>query len=551
MADNKKFSKNPRINIVIENFIDELSLHLQEQAREISELTAIGKAIGTGKNINNLLEMILTIARRFTKADGGTLYLVDQTSQNLDFNVIHNESLNIKKGGSAIDLPSVPLYDDNHAPNLSNVSSYVFHTGEIVNIKNVYTTKKFDFEGTKKFDAALHYKSQSMIVIPMRNHEDEIIGILQLINAKDLPSNSIIPFSSEDQEKAVALASQASVILTQQTLILEMKALFEAFINAIAVLIDEKSKHTGGHIQRVTELSMMIAQKINQDPTVFKKFCLSPDQMDELRIAALMHDTGKISTPDHIIDKSSRLETVHDKIELIETRWELFKTQQKLMAAQTKLALFDQTEKQMELARIDTIYNEKIQVLETEFETLSFINASKKRLEEEHFDALAAINKKSCHVSGKDVPYLTENEFENLCILEGTLTAAERDIINNHADLTEKMLNQLPWPKKLAHIPSIAGAHHEKLDGSGYPLHLTKENLTIQARILAIADIFEALSAPDRPYKSPMTLSQAEAILQRMGEQGMLDKDIITLFFRSGTHLEYAQKHLSDFQMDL
>ncbi len=551
MLNSKKFSENPKINLVIENFIDDICPFLEEQAREISELTALGKALGTGKDIRVLLEMILSIARRFTKADGGTLYLVDDKNKSLVFNVIHTESLNIKKGKPFIDLPDVPLFDHDNSPNLSNVSSYVFHTGKIVNIADVYKSKRFQFQGFKKFDETLHYRSQSMVVIPMRNHEDNIVGILQLINSKDPFSNKTISFSKDDQEKATALASQASVILTQQILILEMKNLFEAFIKAIAVLIDEKSKQTGGHIQRVTELCMMIAKKLNQDGKTFKAISLSPNQMDELRIAALMHDTGKITTPDHIINKSTRLETVLDRIELIETRWELFKTNQKLIAAQKQLALFDQTTKQKEIRQIKRDCNEKIDKLETEFNTISSINSSKQVLDQNLIDQLKKIHAKSDTISGKHLLYLTGNEFENLGILNGTLTSDERDIINSHASLTERTLNKLPWPKKLVNIPSIAGAHHEKLDGSGYPLRLTKENINIQARILAIADIFEALSAQDRSYKNPMKLSQIVMILEQMGEKGLLDKDIIKLFFNSKMHLEYAKKYLAPSQINL
>ncbi len=273
--------------------------------------------------------------------------------------------------------------------------------------------------------------------------------------------------------------------------------------------------------------------------------------MDELRIAALMHDTGKITTPEHLIGKSTRLETVHDRIELIKTRWELFKTNQNLLAAQKKLDLFDQTVKQKQITQIDTICKEKIDILEKEFKTLSYINSSRQFLDQSFIDKLKGIYEKSDEISGKPHPYLFEDEFENLSILSGTLTSKERDIINNHAYLSEKILNKLPWPKKLANIPSIAGAHHEKLDGSGYPLHLKKENLNIQARILAIADIFEALSARDRPYKNPMNLSKTVNILNQMGKKGLLDKDIIKLFFKSKTHLDYAKTHLSQSQIDL
>jgi len=551
MNTQKPFSENDRINSLIETIISKLCPFLEEQANEISELTAIGKALGTGKDINVLLEMILSIARRFTKADGGTLYLVDLKTRQLSFNVIQNDTLGIKKNDTSINLPGVSLYNEDNSPNFSNVSSYVFHTGKIVNIHDVYTTEKFKFNGTKRFDKALSYRSRSMIVIPMRNHENEIIGILQLINSKDPTSNNTINFSKDDQEKAAALASQASVILTQHILIHEMKELFETFIKIVAASIDEKSKHTGGHIQRVTELCMLIAKKINQDEMTFKDTFLSYEQVDELRIAALMHDTGKITIPDHIIKKSSRLETVYDRIELIKTRWDLFKTNQKLAAANKKLALFDQRSKQQTIRKINTDCKYRIAILDKELETLSTINSAKDHLNQSLVDDLEEINKKSCHISGKTVPYLLKNEFLNLSILRGTLTPKERKIIKSHVDLTQKMLNQLPWPKKLANIPLIAGAHHERLDGSGYPRHINKTKLNVQSRILAIADVFEALSATDRPYKKTLGLSKIIRILKQMSKNELIDKEIVDIFFESGAHLEYAQKHFSASQIDL
>ncbi|MBU1194628.1 MAG: HD domain-containing protein [Proteobacteria bacterium] len=548
----KKFSDNHRINTLIENILDELCPFLEEQANEISQLTAIGKALGAGQDITVLLEMILSIAMRFTKADGGTLYLVNSDTRNLEFHVIHNTTLKLRQSGNRIELPNVPLYHENLTPNLSNVSSYVFHTGRVVNIKDVYRTKKFHFDGTKKFDTALGYRSKSMLVIPMKNHQDDIIGILQLINAKDIASSRIIAFSSDSQEKASALASQASVILTQQMLIYEMKELFEAFIEAIAVSIDAKSKHTGGHIQRVTQLSLMIAEKINQDITVFKDQMLSADQINELRIAALMHDTGKITTPDHIVGKSSRLETVCNRIDLVKTRWELFKTNHKLIAAQKKLALLEaDPAKDKILQQIDSACEEHIHNLEKDLDFIIAINANKALLKPDELKRLEKISTKSFSINGKAISCLTPDEFENLSIPKGTLTLKEREVINNHAHLTEKILKKLPWPKNLANIPSIAGAHHEKLDGTGYPLGLDKNDLNLQARILAIADIFEALCAPDRPYKNPMSLSQTKEILYQMGEKGALDKDIIHIFFKSETHLDYARQYLCASQIDI
>ena len=547
-----QFSENSRINLVIENILGELCPFLEDQAREISEMTAIGKALGTGKDIQALLEMILSIARRLTRADGGTLYLVDHETGTLKFHVIQNESLDLKQTGDAIALPGVALYDNTGAPNLANVSSYVFHTGTIVNIADVYTTtQKFHFEGTKEFDQTLNYKSTSMVVIPMRNHEDVVIGILQLINAKDPFSGATVSFCREDEDKAAALASQASVILTQQFLIMEMRELFEAFIKAIAVSIDEKSKHTGGHIQRVTELSIMIAEAVNEDDVILKDVSLSEDQMDELRIAALMHDTGKITTPDHIIDKSSRLETIFDRITLIKTRWELIKTRIELEAARKKLALLDSGDFEKEFKQIDTLCQRKTKQLDEEFKAVSAINAYPDRLDQSHMDLLESIRQKKCNLFKDPIEYLTPDEYKNLTIPAGTLTQEERQVINSHAHLTEKILSKLPWPKKLAKIPAIASAHHEKLDGSGYPLFLKAGDLNLQARILSIADIFEALSAQDRPYKKPMTLSRTVEILRTMADTHKIDRDIVEVLISHGIHIKYAKNHLAPAQIDI
>ena len=317
------FSNNTKINTLLDNIINELSPFLEEQARSINELTAIGLALSAEQDIATILEMILSQARRFTHADGGTVYLLNKDGNELIFHVVENETLNIKMGGASgktVTLPNVPLFTKDNKQNLSNVSSYVANTGEIVNIEDVYEAIGFNFEGTKKIDSSINYRSKSMLVMPLRDHEDKIIGVLQLINSTDQKTGESIAFSEDSIKMSSALASQAAVILTQQFLIKEMKELFESFIHAIATAIDEKSQYTGGHMQRVAELTMMIANKINQsEKGHFKDISLTPDQLDELRIAAWMHDTGKITTSDHIVNKSCKLETIFDRIELIKT----------------------------------------------------------------------------------------------------------------------------------------------------------------------------------------------------------------------------------------
>lgn len=549
MPGKTKFSDNLKVNCLIENITAQISLFLEDQARELARLTEIGIAIGSGRDISLLLEMILAVAREYTRADGGTLYLVDNKKRSLEFNVLHNDTLNVKLQAPSIDLPPVALYRDDQTPNMANVSSYVFHTGETVNIKDIYRTRKFDFSGTKFFDKNLKYKSRSMIVVPMKNHENDIIGILQLINALNPFSGKISPFTVDNQERASALASLASVLLSQKNLINEMKELFNAFVRAIAVLIDEKSQHTGGHIQRVTKICMMIAQAVNTDKTVFKSTLIDDNGLEELRIAALLHDTGKITTPEHIIDKSSKLESVNDRIEIIKLRFDLFKSAKRLEAEKKKQAAGKQNKKIH--AEIDKACAGEIEILENQFQTLAFINSAHTPVSRDLKEKLDHIYRRKIQVDGKEVPCLSDDEYENLSIEKGTLSVKERQIINNHAVLTKKVLSTLPWPKKLAGIPEITGSHHEKLDGSGYPCQLTKKNLGLSSRILAIADIFEALSASDRPYKKAEKLSTIVKLLSRMGQNGELDNDIITIFFKSGLHVEYAKDNLPAEQLDI
>jgi HD-GYP domain-containing protein (c-di-GMP phosphodiesterase class II) len=548
-----KFSSNPRIDNLLGNIVKQLAPFLEEQAQNINELTAIGRALSAQQDPAVTLEMILSQARRFTAADGGTLYLLDKDGHDLVFHVVHNDTLNIHMSGtsgSSITLPNVPLLCEDGNPNHANVSSSVANTGEVVNIPDVYEAKGFNFEGTKKFDASLKYRSKSMLVIPMRDHEDEIIGVLQLINAKDTGTKETIPFSSDTVEVAMALASQAAVVITQQRLIRELKELFESFIQAIATTIDEKSKYTGGHIERVAKLTMMIAEKVNETKEgPLRDVQFTQNEMDELRIAAWMHDTGKITTPEFVVDKANKLETVFDRIELIKTRWQAIRLARRLEAEKAKFPMVKEAADPEKLKEIDAACNRDMQKLNNDLDFLTDINQGGEFMAEDKLNRLDTIARGRYREDGSGHPLLNEDEVYNLSIPKGTLTEEERNIINNHALMTIKILDKLPWPKKLANVPHIAGAHHEKLDGSGHPLGLSGDQINVQSRIMAVADVFEALSAKDRPYKKPMPMSQAIKILNFMVKDNHVDKNLVDLFINSGLHIEYAKKFLDPSQL--
>lgn len=549
------YSANPRIDNLIQGIVSELKSFTEEQAHHIRNLADIGVALSAESNRDKVLEMILAQARRFTNADGGTLYLITEDKRELDFHVLHNDTLNSYQGGTSgnpVNLQSVPLFCADGSPNHANVSAHVAIEGKVVSIDNVYEAEGFNFDGPRKFDAAFNYETRSMLVVPMRDHEQEVIGVLQLINAKDRETKITVPFGEEQVSMASALASQAAVVLTQQQLIDELKNLFDSFIQAIATAIDEKSRYTGGHVARVTELTMAMAHKINKTKEgTFAGVSFTEKELEELRIASWLHDTGKITTPEYVVDKSKKLETVFDRIELVKTRWEVIRLQQRLDTAEKMLKTADQHIDSVKRTELEAKLEKKLSALDEDLEFLVRTNTGGEFMADDKLERLNGIAGQSYKTNGEARPFLTNDEVMNLAIRKGTLTDEEREIMNNHVVMSIKILSEIPWPTSMQNVPQIAGSHHEKLDGTGYPDGLKEEEITIQGRLMAVADVFEALSAKDRPYKAPMPLSQAIKILGFMVKDRHLDGDVVDLLVSSGLVQEYATKHLDPKQVDL
>ena len=525
-----------------------LAIHLRE-------ITRIGAALSVEKNIHKLLEMIVDEAKSLTNADAGTLYILDKEQKALQFQILQSDSMKIRLGGTSgteTNLPSVPLFDSQGNPNHANVSSYAALTGEIINIPDVYDAEGFDFSGPRNYDKSTGYRSKSMLVLAMRNHENETIGVLQLLNAQDLETGDIVSFSPDYIDLVVSLASQGAVALTNTQLIQNLSDLFYAFIKSIATAMDEKSPYTGGHITRVVDLTMMIAKEINDTGQApFQNTCFSDDEMEELRLAAWMHDVGKITTPEVIVDKATKLQSFFDRIEFIETRFDLIATAIENDYLKHKLELSAEGKLYPEMiSRLDQDMSEQITTVTKDFAFLRDINQAVEFMDDDKLKQLQNIAKKTYHLNDRQRPYLTEDEILNLSIRKGTLTEEERGIIENHVEVTFKMLNELPFPKKHAMVPEYAAGHHEKLDGSGYPRHLSKDSLPLQSRIMAVADIFEALTAKDRPYKKPMKLSQALNILSFLKKDGHIDPDIHDLVISSNLFLEYAKTFMNPDQID-
>lgn len=544
------FTNNDQINALLNRLVSDVREFTENQLEHIKKLTRIGVALSAEKNIGRLFEMIVDEAREFTHADGGTLYIMSDDEQELRFAIVQNDTLNIRMGGTSGEIAWKPvsLKNPDGSPNHSNVSAYAAISGDVVNIPDVYDAEGFNFEGTRKFDATTGYRSKSMLVVPMRNHEQDIIGVLQLLNAMDMVSNESIPFSDESQEMTESLTSQAAVALTNNRLIQDLENLLESFITSIATAIDEKSPYTGGHVRRVAELTMTIVKKINKSKEGFyADVFFNEDQMREIRIAAWLHDVGKITTPEYVVDKSTKLETICDRIELLKTRFEVLKRDREIELLRAGIVAGNIPVRQGTNGN-DENFNK---MLEDDLNFLIMANVGSEFMGGEKIERLKNIAQRRWTVDGKEASILTDNEISNLSIQRGTLTDDERDIINNHATVTYKMLSQLPFPKKLRNVSQYAAAHHEKPNGSGYPLGLKGDQLSLQSRILGLADVFEALTAKDRPYKKGKTLSEVLKIMGFMVKDEHIDGELYDFFIKERIHMEYARDELAPQQIDI
>ena len=516
--------------------------------KKINLLNEIGIALSSEKNFSSLLEQILIGAKKITNADGGTIYLLN-ADKKLEMVVVQTDSLNIHMGGNTdkpIKFKPVNLINDDGSKNLSTVVTRAVIEDNPINIVDAYNAKGYDFSGTYEFDKTTGYHSQSFLAVPMKNHENDVIGVLQLINAKSTNNDEIIPFTKEDQQLVESLASQAAVAITNKQLIDSLNELFNALVQLIATAIDEKSPYTSGHCKRLPIITMLIADAAhNTKEGTFKDFLLSNDDRYELEVAAWLHDCGKLTTPEFVMDKSTKLERIFDRIELIELRLDI-------MLRDAEIEKLKGLVNGANENKVNKAYEDKIEKIN---DARVFIRRHNKGGEFMHEDDIAKI--KNCAKlkwtdnEGNLQPLLNQDEVDNLCIVKGTLTEEEREIINNHIVATIKMLETLPFPKHLQNVPEYAGGHHERVDGKGFPKGLEKDEMSVQARMMAIADIFEALTARDRPYKDPMKLSQAVSILKKMSETGHIDPDLFDVFINQSVHINYANEHLLPEQNDL
>ena len=520
--------------------------------KRLEQLNHIGIALSQERDITRLLEIILIAAKDITHADGGTLYRMTE-EKTLKFEIIRNDTLGIAMGGTTgVEIPFYPIYlfDKDGTPVKTMVAAYAVHHDRSVNVADAYTADGFDFTGTKNFDKKTGYRSTSFLTVPMKNHEGEVIGVLQLLNSKDPATGEVVAFSDADQHLAESLASQAAIALTNRLLINHLENLFESFIGLINSAIDDKSPYTGGHCQRVPMLTMMLAEAVDTCKVgPLRSFSMSERDRYELKIAGLLHDCGKVTTPVHVVDKATKMQTIFDRIALVDTRFEVVKRDAEIAALRERLKRLDKHATDGVLTRE---IEPRLKQIEDDREFLRRANVGGEAMKDEDVARVQEITRRYRwrNVDGDTADFLSDEEQKNLTIRYGTLTPEERQVINHHIEVTIQMLEALPWPKHLKNVPEYAGGHHERMDGKGYPRGLTREQMSVQARCMGIADIFEALTAKDRPYKKGKTLTESLTILGKMKLTGHIDPDLFDIFMWEKIYEKYARQCLDPDQID-
>jgi HD-GYP domain-containing protein (c-di-GMP phosphodiesterase class II) len=507
-------------------------------------LHRVGLALASEHDRDRLVETILLEAKQLCHADGGTLYLVH--GDELVFEMIHSDSLGLRQGGTTgneVGLRPIPLFERPHIPNRRNIAACAFHERTPIHVADAYAPGRFDLTGAHEFDQRKGYRTVSLLAIPLISVQDSVHGVLQLINARDAAGKPI-PFHPELQRTVSALAAQAGIALENQALLDGQRDLLESFIKLIAEAIDAKSPYTGGHCERVPVLAEMIVKSLcDTKEGPFANFQLTGDEWRELRVAAWLHDCGKVTTPVHVMDKATKLETIFDRIALVRTRFEVLKRD-------VEIAYLKQVSEGRPLETARAERDATLGRLDDDLAFLERVNIGGEFLSELDKDRIAEIGARTVTLAGATRPVLDENEVKNLSISRGTLTEEERLIINGHMVQTQRMLQKLPFPRDLARVPEYAGGHHERMDGKGYPRGVFAGDMSIPARALAIADVFEALTAADRPYKKGKTLSESIAIMASMKEWNHLDPDLLDHFVTSDVVREYAERFLAPEQID-
>jgi HD-GYP domain-containing protein (c-di-GMP phosphodiesterase class II) len=485
---------------------------------QIKRLNQIGIALTSETHLPTLLELIVQEVRGFTRADAGSLYSVQRNQ--LRFEVAQNDTLAARKNKVYESFRPFPMPLDK-----TSIAGFVAITGKTLNIPDVYELSgDEEYRFNPAFDERNRYRTRSMLVVPMRDHDNEIIGVLQLINSLDDQGNVTL-FADAQEDLVASLASQAAAAVQNARLINAIHEVFAALVRYSASAIDARSPHTAGHSRRVATYAMRLARAVNiEDQGAFETALFNDTEMEELNYAAWLHDIGKIGVREELLERVDRLS--QSAMELITTRFEAIKLSLARDFERERAEVGGyQGDGAVELER-------RLREVDEEMEFIRKTNRAK-QISSEEIRRLREIQTKNFrNARGEVRAYLSEEEAHNLSLPTGNLTGKEFQEVQGHVLQTLNIINKIPFTKDLERIPVIAAAHHEKLDGSGYPLGLTAPDIPIQARILGVADVYDALTATDRPYRGAMPVKEALQHLIKEAKAGKLDPDLVDLFVR-------------------
>jgi len=542
------FSTNHQVNQTLNMVVETISTMAEEQLKHIQQLTKIGESLSSETDLDKIFDMILDEGVAFTKADGATIYKVNDDATELEFEIVYNATMNMRQGGShaPVNWKPVPLYDKDGNPDLSYIVTAVYHKKQGLCFDDVYKAIDYDISGTINFDKSSNYRCESMLTIPLKDHEDTVLGVIQFINPLD-EKGEVTHFTNEHRTMLSSLASQAAIALSNRKLIENLENLLMEFMRSIATAIERKSKYSSDHITRVALITNMLADKINQATSGhFAEVHFSENELKEISMAGWMHDVGKIITPEFVMDKSTKLERIMDGIELLKARINHIKTlfkYLKLKLPPAEYETFVKTHLPPQATDPDSFWDEASLFVQK-------LNIGGEFVKDEDIARMEELAKINFEYDGQLYYIIDETDKKNLSIRRGTLNSEELQIMRAHVSITWEMLSQLSFPKKYKNVALYAAQHHEALNGKGYPRGLQNGQLPLQSRMIAVADIFEALTAADRPYKTPKSLTESLNIMANMVKFGHLDADLVDFFMDSGLYLEFARDKMRPEQID-
>jgi HD-GYP domain-containing protein (c-di-GMP phosphodiesterase class II) len=518
---------------------------LSFEHQRITQLNEIGIALSKENNLGVLLKKILLESQNLSDCDAVSLYLIDTEDENnpqLVFKLSYSDTLNLELNEFRIPL-------NNHS-----IAGYAALNNQEVIIDDAYhivTNKPYKFDSS--FDKKLNYRTLSILAVPITNHGGEAIGVLQFINRKSkrdiklttaaITEQYVIPFDPGICHLLCALASQAAISIENAVLVESINNLFEGFVQASVTAIEQRDPTTSGHSFRVADLTTTLASRIStSEDHNYQHLAYSKSEIREIRYASLLHDFGKVGVRENVLVKQKKLP--ENRLELLQYRFELEKERLKRKALEVELQLHHDNAPLEEVLKVHQKLKLQLEKLEEHIEAIVVANEPT-ILPDGNFEHLEAVSKMAyTELNGKVGGIISKNDFMALSVNKGSLTDSERNQIQSHVLHTLKFLNQIPWTKDLSLVPKIASAHHEKLNGKGYPFGLTGNEISIPSRMMAICDIYDALVAKDRPYKKALPIDRALDIIQSEAGQGLLDTDLVKVFinekvFQVTTHKDY------------